>query len=270
MTSVVLKAAGKHVLKDPKFLKGSGPHEDREIYKRGKPRKDTQWRNPGIPEDDLKILHKVKHRAHSLDRRFGSFGWSGIWGFIPVIGDFIELILALMLVNMAMKVSGSNKADARWVKGKMYTNLAINFGIGLFPVLGDIADIFYRCNSKNADLLEDLLYRRVKQALKASRERSAVKIEKPGTAAHPYRNPDSVPETPPRRDHTVQVSNAAMVDGPVPPPGAAAKKSVLPDSRRFFGMNRAGSAREPDVEKGQAGLARSNPGEGPDTHNSWL
>lgn len=103
MTSVVLKAAGKHVLKDSKFLKvhffplprpqtldeltfaqGSGPHEDREIYKRGKPRKDTRWLNPGIPEDDLKILHKVKRRAHSLDRRFGTFGWSGIWGFIPV------------------------------------------------------------------------------------------------------------------------------------------------------------------------------------------
>lgn len=103
MTSVVLKAAGKHVLKDSKFMKvkmsplllpkilyeltfakGSGSHDDREIYKRGKPRKDKRWQNPGIPEEDLKILHKVKHRAYSLDRRFGRFGWSGIWGFIPV------------------------------------------------------------------------------------------------------------------------------------------------------------------------------------------
>lgn len=190
--------------------------------------------------------------------------------FATSVGDFIELILALILVNMAMKVSGSNKSDARWVKGKMYTNLAVNFGIGLFPILGDIADIFYRCNSKNADLLEDLLYRRVKQALKASRERSAVKIEKPGGAALPHQNPDLVPETPPRRDHTVQVANAAIVDGPVPPPRAAAKNSVLPDSRRYFGMNQKSSAREPDVEKGQAGLARPTPGKGPDTHNSWL
>lgn len=270
MTSVVLKAAGKHVLKDSKFLKGSDSHGDREIYKRGKPRKDKHWQNPGIPEEDLKILHKVKHRAYSLDLRFGRFGWSGIWGFIPVVGDFVELILALMLVSMAMNVSGKNKSDARWVKGRMYTNIAINFGIGLFPVLGDIADIFYRCNCKNADLLEDLLYRRVKQALKASREKSAVKIENPNhAAAHPYQSSDMVTEMPPHRDHTVHGSKGATVQG-LAPPTRAAVNPILPDSRRFFGTNRKGSTREPDVEKGEVGVARPPPSKGPDTHNSWF
>lgn len=186
------------------------------------------------------------------------------------IGDFVELILAFILVNMAMKISGSSKSDARWVKGRMYTNIAINFGIGLFPVLGDIADIFYRCNCKNADLLEDLLYRRVKQALKASREKSAVKIENPNnTAANPSQKPEVVLETPPRRDHTVRAAKGSVVEGLATPTRVAVKPG-LAGSRRYFGSDRKGSAREPDVEQGEAGLTRPTPIKGSDTHNSWL
>lgn len=186
------------------------------------------------------------------------------------VGDFIELILALILLNMAMKISGSSKSDARWVKGRMYTNIAINFGIGLFPVLGDIADIFYRCNCKNADLLEDLLYRRVKQALKASRENTAVKIENPNnTAANPSQKPEVVLETPSRRDHTVHVAKGSVAEG-IAPPTRVAVKPVLAGSRRYFGSDRKGSAREPDVERGEAGLTRPTPIKGSDTHNSWL
>lgn len=174
---------------------------------------------------------------------------------------------------MAMKISGSNKSDARWMKGKMYTTIAINFGIGLFPVLGDIADIFYRCNCKNADLLEDLLYRRVKQALKASREKRAVKIENPKrTLAHPSHNSDMVPEEMPlRRDHTVHASNEGKIEE-LAPPTRAAVKPILSDSRRYFGMGKKSSAREPDVEKGEAkaGLTRPAPSKRSDTHNSWL
>lgn len=187
--------------------------------------------------------------------------------FTTSVGDFVELILALILVNMAMKISGSDKSDARLVRGKMYTTIAINFGIGLFPVLGDIADIFYRCNCKNADFLEDLLYRRVKQALKASREKPAVKIQNPDhTPAHSYYNREMVPEIPPRRHHTVHASNGAKVEG-LASPTRAAVKGTLPDSRRYLSTNRKGSAREPDAEKGEAGPTRPIPSKKPDT---WL
>ena len=164
--------------------------------------------------------------------------------------------MALILVNMAMKISGSNKSDARWARGKMCTNIAINFGIGLFPVLGDIADIFYRCNCKNADLLEDLLYRRVKQAVKASREKAAVRIENPNnTGTGTYHNPEVV--------------QGMRLEELAPPPRAAVKP-ILPNSRRYFGTNRKGSAQQPDVEKGEAGLTQPIPSKEPDTHNSWL
>src|SRR5215475_1525635 len=42
----------------------------------------------------------------------------------------------------------------------MYTNLAIDFGIGLIPVLGDIADAWFKCNTRNNMLLERYLRER--------------------------------------------------------------------------------------------------------------
>ena len=42
----------------------------------------------------------------------------------------------------------------------MYTNLAIDFGIGLVPVIGDFADAWFKCNTRNNILLERFLRER--------------------------------------------------------------------------------------------------------------
>jgi len=42
----------------------------------------------------------------------------------------------------------------------MYTNLIIDFGIGLIPVLGDFADAWFKCNTRNNILLERYLRER--------------------------------------------------------------------------------------------------------------
>ena len=42
----------------------------------------------------------------------------------------------------------------------MYTNLMIDFGIGLIPVLGDFADVWFKCNTRNNILLERFLLER--------------------------------------------------------------------------------------------------------------
>jgi Domain of unknown function (DUF4112) len=39
----------------------------------------------------------------------------------------------------------------------MYTNMAVDFGIGLVPVIGDIADAWFKCNTRNNVLLERFL-----------------------------------------------------------------------------------------------------------------
>jgi hypothetical protein len=42
----------------------------------------------------------------------------------------------------------------------MYTNLAIDFGVGLIPVVGDFADAWFKCNTRNNLLLEKFLTER--------------------------------------------------------------------------------------------------------------
>ena len=42
----------------------------------------------------------------------------------------------------------------------MYTNLAIDFGVGLIPVVGDFADAWFKCNTRNNLLLERFLRER--------------------------------------------------------------------------------------------------------------
>jgi hypothetical protein len=52
------------------------------------------------------------------------------------------------------------------VKGKMHMNLAIDFIIGLVPFIGDIADAVYKCNTRNAVLLEKELRKRGEKRLR--------------------------------------------------------------------------------------------------------
>lgn len=42
----------------------------------------------------------------------------------------------------------------------MYTNLLIDFGVGLIPVVGDFADAWFKCNTRNNVLLEKYLRER--------------------------------------------------------------------------------------------------------------
>lgn len=43
---------------------------------------------------------------------------------------------------------------------KMYVNIAIGFGIGLVPFIGDIADAIFKANSRNYALLYEFLHKK--------------------------------------------------------------------------------------------------------------
>ena len=46
------------------------------------------------------------------------------------------------------------------VHAQMVFNLAVDFLIGLIPIIGDLGDAAFRCNSKNAALLEEHLMKK--------------------------------------------------------------------------------------------------------------
>lgn len=43
------------------------------------------------------------------------------------------------------------------VKFKMLANIGLDFVLGIVPIIGDIADVAFRKNIRNVDLLEDWL-----------------------------------------------------------------------------------------------------------------
>ncbi|KAE9372302.1 hypothetical protein N431DRAFT_408445 [Stipitochalara longipes BDJ] len=178
MTSVIAKYISKKVLgetmqnnfgkEDPYFETVPATRLDgRPSSKKGKKRRKAL--PAGISEHDAKVLTKVKRRAYRLDMSLFNccgirFGWSSVIGIIPGIGDVIDAFMAMMVLRTCQQVEGGLPNE---VKAKMMFNIVLDFGIGLVPFLGDIADALFRANTRNAVVLEKFLRAKGERALKA-------------------------------------------------------------------------------------------------------
>ncbi|KAL3464167.1 hypothetical protein BJX64DRAFT_97785 [Aspergillus heterothallicus] len=136
--------------------------------------KKTQKRRkanpPGLSENDVKILTRVKRRAYRLDYCLFSlcgirFGWGSVIGLVPFIGDAADAALAMMVLKSCESIDGGLPSRLRM---QMIMNILFDFLIGLVPFVGDIADAAYKCNTRNAIILEK--YLRNKGAKAASRQ----------------------------------------------------------------------------------------------------
>jgi hypothetical protein len=149
---------------DPYFETVPATNLDGSPKNNGKTKKIKRRINPKIPKADAEVLTKVKRRAYRLDQAISfcglKFGWSSIIGFVPALGDFIDVFMALMVMNTAMKVSPGKDRDK--LRATMIMNIAIDFAVGLVPFLGDVADALFRANTRNAVALEKMLNNRVK------------------------------------------------------------------------------------------------------------
>ncbi len=72
--------------------------------------------------------------------------------------------MAVMVLRTCQQVDGGLPAN---VRAKMYFNIILDFGIGLLPIIGDIADALYRANTRNAVILEKYLRQKGAAALMA-------------------------------------------------------------------------------------------------------
>jgi Domain of unknown function (DUF4112) len=66
-------------------------------------------------------------------------------------------MMAYSVMRLCQSVEPALPSD---VKRSMFWNLIIDFVIGFVPILGDLADAAYKCNTKNAVLLEKELNKR--------------------------------------------------------------------------------------------------------------
>lgn len=73
------------------------------------------------------------------------------------------MLLGLMLIRTCDSVEPKLPST---VKFAMYRNLALDFALGLVPLLGDFADAVYKSNTKNVVLLEHELVKRAEKRQK--------------------------------------------------------------------------------------------------------
>ncbi|ODQ81520.1 hypothetical protein BABINDRAFT_179231 [Babjeviella inositovora NRRL Y-12698] len=117
-----------------------------------------------LSENDIRVLKSVRQNAYRLDLQVKicgyRLGWAGIIGLIPVIGDFLACCCALMVVRKAGGIDGGLPALTHM---QMIANVAFDFGMGLIPIVGDLVNIAYKCNSRNYVLLEKHLVHKYKK-----------------------------------------------------------------------------------------------------------
>lgn len=100
---------------------------------------------------------KHKRLADLLDSRFRipgtniTFGIDPIIGLIPGIGDWIGGLASLYFLVYAVVLEAKASVVLR-----MLLNILIDIIFGAIPLLGEIFDVGWKANIKNARLLEEL------------------------------------------------------------------------------------------------------------------
>lgn len=103
---------------------------------------------------DFDRVARAERIARRLDSAFRvpftriSLGWDSLLGLIPGVGDTAALVPSLMILNHARKTGAPNTMLVR-----MAANLGIDWVIGLVPFVGDLFDIGYKANLRNAALI---------------------------------------------------------------------------------------------------------------------
>ena len=105
-------------------------------------------------ESDFRALEKVERWANRMDRAFRlpgtriRFGWDSIVGLIPGLGDTAAVAPAAYIISTAHRVGAPSHLLVR-----MGANVGVDWLIGLVPLAGDILDVGYKSNTRNARLL---------------------------------------------------------------------------------------------------------------------
>ncbi len=97
---------------------------------------------------------RVQNFASWLDTRFEipglgiRFGWDALIGLIPGFGDMAGVILASYILIEAIREGAPNTVLAR-----MFANMIVDGAMGSLPLVGDVADVAFKANQRNANLL---------------------------------------------------------------------------------------------------------------------
>lgn len=145
-----------------------------------------------------------------------------------------------MLVRSCQKIDGGLPAT---LKTRMIFNIALDFGLGLVPLLGDVADAIFRANTRNAWLLEVYLTKKLE-------------AERAGHVSDPELGRVNVPTQPGGSARSGHQQGVTMPNQPEPARvrGRTEPVRVQPGSRNGIPISTNGKIRRPDGEMTMAAL----------------
>lgn len=109
-------------------------------------------------ERRLRRLHNI---ARAMDTAFvipGTnirFGADALLGLIPGAGDLIGAAISLAIVNEARRLG-----VPRSLLAKMIVNIGLDTVMGSVPLFGDVFDVYFKSNRRNAQLVLEHFQRR--------------------------------------------------------------------------------------------------------------
>jgi hypothetical protein len=104
---------------------------------------------PGTNISSLRQLARLLDAAVRVPGTNIRFGLDAILGLIPGAGDVAGGLLSAFIILQASKLGAPNSVLAR-----MVMNVAIDSIVGAVPILGDLFDVGWKSNMRNAALLE--------------------------------------------------------------------------------------------------------------------
>lgn len=112
--------------------------------------------------DDFELeqdLERARALARIMDSQFNimgvEIGADALLGLIPGIGDTLAMAIACYPIHVAKKHNLGTTVQIRMAK-----NVAIDWAVGLVPLLGDLLDVAYKANLMNYKLLEEAARKR--------------------------------------------------------------------------------------------------------------
>lgn len=91
-------------------------------------------------------------RSERFAKILDTFGVDPILGIIPGVGDLPPAAIGLYIVGEALRAG-----VPKWKIVRMIANLTADLAIGAIPIVGDIADFFFKANKRNVKIFQGYL-----------------------------------------------------------------------------------------------------------------
>jgi hypothetical protein len=97
----------------------------------------------------LRTLTRLLESAFAVPGTRVRFGWDAVIGLVPWAGDLTAAVMGGAVIVQAHRIG-----VPRVVQLRMLLNVGIDVLLGVVPLVGDVADVFWRASTRNLALLE--------------------------------------------------------------------------------------------------------------------